>query len=125
MEALVHDMLGNAVAVTILAAVVAFLRRAGRHPALIHGLCLVALLKLVTPPVVPVSMPVPPLAPADRPAGADAAEPRGERPGAPALPAGADQAGSRPNGDAGPAGRPPQVECSAGEPTLADAPRGD
>ena len=40
-----------------LALLVAILGRACRRPALIHGLWLVVMLKLVTPPVVPVSLP--------------------------------------------------------------------
>ena len=58
MESLVHAMLSNALAVTVLAIMVAILGRACRRPALIHGLWLVVMLKLVTPPVVPVSLPV-------------------------------------------------------------------
>ena len=58
MEWLVHAMLSNALAVTVLAMLVAILGRACRRPALIHGLWLVVMLKLVTPPVVPVSLPV-------------------------------------------------------------------
>ena len=58
MEPLVHGMLSNAVAVAILIAIVAMIGRICRRPALIHALCLVAMLKLVTPPRVPVSLPV-------------------------------------------------------------------
>src|SRR5229473_3153591 len=58
MESLVHAMLGNALAATALAVVVACLARTCRRPALIHGLWLVVMIKLVTPPVVPVSLPV-------------------------------------------------------------------
>ena len=58
MEPLVHAMLSNALAATVLAVLVAILGRACRRPALIHGLWLVVMLKLVTPPVVPVSIPV-------------------------------------------------------------------
>ena len=54
MEPLVHAMLSNALAATVLAVFVAILGRACRRPALIHGLWLVVMLKLVTPPVVPV-----------------------------------------------------------------------
>ena len=57
MEWLVQSMLSNAVAVTALAALVAILGRSCRRPAWIHGLCLLAFLKLVTPPFVPVAMP--------------------------------------------------------------------
>ena len=58
MEPLVHAMLSNALAVTVLAVFVAILGRLWRRPAVIHGLWLVVMLKLVTPPVVPVSVPV-------------------------------------------------------------------
>jgi len=58
MESLVHAMLSNALAATALALVVAGLGRTCRRPALIHGLWLVVMIKLVTPPVVPVSLPV-------------------------------------------------------------------
>jgi beta-lactamase regulating signal transducer with metallopeptidase domain len=58
MESLVHAMLSNALAATVLALSVAILGRACRRPALIHGLWLVVMLKLVTPPVVPVSLPI-------------------------------------------------------------------
>ena len=56
MESLVHAMLSNAVVVAVLAMPVAIMGRACRRPALIHGLWLVVMLKLVTPPVVPVSL---------------------------------------------------------------------
>ena len=59
MESLVHAMLSNALAATVLAVVVAVLGRTCRRPALIHGLWLVVLIKLVTPPLVPVSLPIP------------------------------------------------------------------
>jgi bla regulator protein blaR1 len=59
MQWLVEVMLSNAVAVTVLAVVVAVLGRACRRPALIHSLCLLAFLKLITPPLVPVAMPLP------------------------------------------------------------------
>ena len=58
MESLVHAMLSNALAATVLAVLVAGLGRSCRRPALIHGLWLVVMLKLVTPPFVPVSLPV-------------------------------------------------------------------
>src|SRR5262245_3529771 len=57
MESLVHAMLGNALAATALAIIVAVASRALRRPALIHGLWLVVMIKLITPPVVPVSLP--------------------------------------------------------------------
>ncbi|MGO9468830.1 MAG: M56 family metallopeptidase [Isosphaeraceae bacterium] len=58
MESLVHGMLSNAVAAAMLALAVGALSRLCRRPALIHSLWLVVLLKLVTPPVVPVSLPL-------------------------------------------------------------------
>jgi len=62
MEPLVHAMLSNAVATAILALAVGILSRLCRRPALIHTLWLVVLLKLVTPPLVPLSLPLPNLA---------------------------------------------------------------
>ena len=59
MESLVHVMLSNAMAATILAVVVAGLGRTCRRPALIHSLWLVVMLKLVTPPFVSLSVPIP------------------------------------------------------------------
>ncbi len=58
MDSLVHAMLSNALVATVLAVFVAGLGRACRRPALIHGLWLVVMLKLVTPPFVPVFLPV-------------------------------------------------------------------
>ena len=57
MESLVHAMLSNAAAAAVLAVLVAIIGRACRRPALIHGLWLIVMIKLVTPPVVPVSLP--------------------------------------------------------------------
>jgi beta-lactamase regulating signal transducer with metallopeptidase domain len=59
MESLLHDMLSNAVVVTVLAGAIAVLGRIYRHPPLIHSLCLLAILKLITPSVVPVPLPWP------------------------------------------------------------------
>jgi beta-lactamase regulating signal transducer with metallopeptidase domain len=58
MESLVHILLSNALAATVIAVVAAALGRICRRPALTHGLWLVVLLKLVTPPLVPVSLPI-------------------------------------------------------------------
>jgi beta-lactamase regulating signal transducer with metallopeptidase domain len=58
MESLVHAMLSNAVAAVVMAVMVAIIGRACRRPALIHGLWLIVMLKLVTPPFFPVSLPV-------------------------------------------------------------------
>ena len=57
MESLVHAMLSNAVAAAFLAVLVAIIGRACRRPAVIHSLWLVVMLKLVTPPILPVSLP--------------------------------------------------------------------
>jgi hypothetical protein len=57
MESLVHALLGNALAVTFLAGLVAGLSRVCRRPALIHSLWLLVLLKLVTPPFVLLKVP--------------------------------------------------------------------
>ncbi len=57
MESLVHAMLSNALVVAVLAMLVAIMGRACRRPALIHGLWLIVMLKLVTPPLLPVSLP--------------------------------------------------------------------
>ena len=59
MESLVHGMLSNAAAVAVLAVLVAIAGRICRRPALIHSVCLLAMLKLVTPPVVSLPVPVP------------------------------------------------------------------
>ena len=58
MESLLHIMLSNALVATVIAVVAAAVGRFCRRPALTHGLWLVVLLKLVTPPLVPVSLPV-------------------------------------------------------------------
>ena len=63
MESLVHGMLSNAAAVAVLAVLVATAGRVCRRPALIHSVCLLAMLKLVTPPVVPLPVPVPSVVP--------------------------------------------------------------
>src|SRR5207237_6565120 len=100
MESLVHDMLSNAMAVTVLAAVVAVLGRACRRPALIHSLCLVAILKLVTPPVVPVPVSLPWPSPMS-----ESAEDPAHDPGSiDAVPAETDLAESLDDRDVGPAG---------------------
>jgi beta-lactamase regulating signal transducer with metallopeptidase domain len=58
MESLVHILLSNAVVATLMAVVVAAVSRICRRPALTHSLWLVVMLKLVTPPLVPVSLPL-------------------------------------------------------------------
>ena len=57
MESLVHILLGNALAATFLAVVALGVGRICRRPALTHSLWLIVLLKLVTPPLMPVSFP--------------------------------------------------------------------
>jgi beta-lactamase regulating signal transducer with metallopeptidase domain len=71
MEPFLRAALANAVLVALLAPVVAVAGRLGRRPALRHALWLLLLLKLVTPPLVPVPIswpePAPPALPvADR-----------------------------------------------------------
>ena len=56
METLVLAMLSNALVATGLALAPIALARSGRSPALVHGLWLVVLLKLVTPPIVQVPL---------------------------------------------------------------------
>ncbi len=75
MESLVHGMLSNAAAVAVLAVLVAIAGRVCRRPALIHSVCLLAMLKLVTPPVVPLPVPVPAAVPWSAPAPAPAPAP--------------------------------------------------
>jgi bla regulator protein BlaR1 len=58
MEWLVQTLLSNAVVATILAVAAALLGRTCRRPALTHSLWLVVMLKLITPPLVLVSVPV-------------------------------------------------------------------
>lgn len=57
MESLVHAMLNNALASTILAILVAALAWGHHRPALVHSLWLVVLLKLITPPAVLLPLP--------------------------------------------------------------------
>ncbi len=56
MESLLLALLSNALAVTVLAGLVAGLSKVCRRPALIHSLWLVVLLKLITPPIVPMNI---------------------------------------------------------------------
>lgn len=66
MESLVHGMLSNAAAVALVAVPIVILARLARRPALVHGVCLLALWKLVTPPILPVPIAVVEPAPAAR-----------------------------------------------------------
>ena len=58
MESLVHILLSNALTAAVMAIVVLAVGRISRPPALTHSLWLVVMLKLVTPPLVPVPLPV-------------------------------------------------------------------
>ena len=57
MDTLLGIGLGNALGATVLAALAAVMGRLCRRPALRHGLWLLVLLKLLTPPLVPVRLP--------------------------------------------------------------------
>src|SRR4051794_11973420 len=59
MESLLSIVLGNAVVATLLALVAVGAGRLVRRPALTHGLWLLVLLKLLTPPLVCISIPLP------------------------------------------------------------------
>src|SRR5947209_9666503 len=77
MDGLVHAGLVNAAVAAVLAVAAAAAGWLGRRPALVHGLWLLVLLKLVTPPLLPVHVPWPaPPEPAPMPA--DDAVPRVE-----------------------------------------------
>ena len=56
MQTFLEITLSNAVVATVLALVAAVIGRVCRRPALVHSLWLLVLLKLVTPPLVPVSL---------------------------------------------------------------------
>src|SRR5262249_25097817 len=58
-ETLLHVGLNNALLATVLALVAAVVGRCCRRPAVRHGLWLLVLLKLVTPPLLPVALPWP------------------------------------------------------------------
>src|SRR5690349_15719540 len=57
MDSFAQAALSNAVIVSILAPVVLLVDRAARRPALAHRLWLLLLIKLVTPPLVPLRFP--------------------------------------------------------------------
>src|SRR5438874_1563645 len=59
MDTLLEAGLSNAVAAAVLALVAAGVARLGRRPALTHSLWLLVLLKLVTPPIIPLALPWP------------------------------------------------------------------
>lgn len=57
MDMLLRIGLSNAILATLLAVMVAFIAPFCRRPAVMHGLWLLVLLKLVTPPLVPIAVP--------------------------------------------------------------------
>ncbi len=65
MESLLHIGLSNAVVATLLALLALVVGAVCRRPAIVHGLWLLVLLKLVTPPLIRIAVPWP--APADPP----------------------------------------------------------
>jgi beta-lactamase regulating signal transducer with metallopeptidase domain len=58
MDSLVFTLLNNALAVTVMAVVVVSLAWIFRRPAVTHCLWLIVLLKLISPPLMPISLPV-------------------------------------------------------------------
>jgi beta-lactamase regulating signal transducer with metallopeptidase domain len=58
MDSLVYTLLNNALAVTVMAVVVVSLAWIFRRPAVTHCLWLIVLLKLIAPPLMPISLPV-------------------------------------------------------------------
>src|SRR4051794_22887480 len=59
MDTLLHLGVSNALLAGLLALVAALVARFARRPALAHGLWLLVLLKLLTPPLLPVPIPLP------------------------------------------------------------------
>lgn len=59
MDFLVQAAVSNAVIVSVLAPIVLAVNRASRRPALTHRLWLLLLIKLVTPPLMPITLPSP------------------------------------------------------------------
>ncbi len=57
MESLVHALFSNAIAATVLAVIATCLARSCRRPALTHSLWLLVMVKLITPPIVPIALP--------------------------------------------------------------------
>jgi bla regulator protein BlaR1 len=57
MESLMHTLFSNALAATVLAVVATCLARTCRRPALTHSLWLLVMVKLITPPFVPIGLP--------------------------------------------------------------------
>ena len=58
MEFLVHTVFSNALASTVLAVIATCLARSCRRPALTHSLWLLVMVKLITPPIVPIALPI-------------------------------------------------------------------
>jgi len=58
MESFVNTLIGNALAATVLALVAVALGRTCRRPAVTHSLWLLVMLKLITPALVPISLPI-------------------------------------------------------------------
>jgi beta-lactamase regulating signal transducer with metallopeptidase domain len=57
MESLVHTLFSNALAATVLAVIATCVARSCRRPALTHSLWLLVMVKLITPPIVPIALP--------------------------------------------------------------------
>ena len=91
MQTFLHVCLDNAAAAAVLAVFAFAAGMVCRRPAVRHGLWLLVLLKLLTPPLLRVPVPWP--APAE-PAAAPAVVPEPAPPAAPARPAGPDHARS-------------------------------
>ena len=71
MQTILETFLANAVLAALLAALVYGVTRVVRKPAVVHALWLLVLLKLVTPPIVSIPIPLASIAP---PAGTEASE---------------------------------------------------
>src|SRR5436305_4819817 len=88
MDGLLHAGVSNAVAAGLMALVLLPLARLLRRPALTHALCVLVLLKLVTPPLVGIPVPWPSAAPPAPPPLAPVVPERTVAPAAAALPTG-------------------------------------
>ena len=84
MDVLARAALSNAILVSLLAVIVLAVDRFARRPALSHSLWLLLLLKLITPPLLPVSFNCPTASPRLRPAPVPIAD-TSRTPWAPAL----------------------------------------
>src|SRR5262249_52697429 len=115
---LVHIALGNALVAAVLGILVAGISRVCRRPALVHGLWVLVLVKLVTPSFVEYRMPWP-----DRPEQTvgklGLASPRLASPKVPTAPSGADGAErALPRADAGETPLFPEPPVSSAEVSL-------